>query len=159
LIHVLNPQQLTALLIVGSILAAVTLMAVTAIVCTTRQQLQQSAQRTALIQQMLERGLSADEVARVLDAGRPTNAGTPLPHPSEVVVEQGGDWHPAFVLQTAGEGYYVHYIGNDMSENEWVTADRVRFPAGSPVPQFAAEHACFSGRNGVPVKEPMPAEL
>ncbi len=32
-------------------------------------------------------------------------------------------------LFTAPERYYVHYVGTDMSDNEWVTSERVRFPA------------------------------
>lgn len=156
LIHVLSPQQLTSIVIVGSCLLAFTLIALTAIVCSTRQSARNAAHRAGLVREMLDRGLSADDIALVLTAGdradaRPADAQT-LPHPSEVLVEKDGEWLPAYVLEVGGGRYHVHFHGTESSDNEWVPAARLRFPAGSNLPQLAAA-------DQRPVKEPMFAEI
>ena len=84
---------------------------------------------TALKQQMVDRGMSADDIVTVLSRSKPSEAGTELPCASEVVVQSDGEWHTGLILKREGERYYVHFVGTDMSDNEWVTSDRVRFPA------------------------------
>jgi RNA binding activity-knot of a chromodomain len=85
----------------------------------------------ALKQQMIDRGMSAEDIVTVLTRSKPSEAGTELPCASEVVVESDGEWHTGLILKREGERYYVHYVGTDMSDNEWVTTDRIRFPASS----------------------------
>ena len=86
----------------------------------------------SLKRDMLDRGMSADEIERVLGAKSPDAAKGPdgpvaYPTPSEVVVEQDGEWYAAILLKSDGGKYFVHYKGYD--EEEWVTIDRIRFPA------------------------------
>jgi hypothetical protein len=50
------------------------------------------------------------------------------------VVESEGEWSPGLILKRDADRYYVHHVGQDMSDNEWVTADRLRFPASSVDP-------------------------
>src|SRR5262245_46626483 len=136
----------------------------------------------ALKQQMIERGMTADEIVQVL--GPPSEALDDLseekddeagvvtgPYAGEVVVDREGEWHPALVLRRSGDRCLIHtcpgYGGMvEMSGNEWVKADRVRFPApsngqdGSPqgsadrTGAFDASPCC-----GQPKKEPVPAEV
>ena len=87
----------------------------------------------ALKQDMLDRGMSAADIERVMglntvehDARHDAKL-TNYPTPSDVVVEWEEDWYPAILLKTDGGKYYVHYKGYD--EEEWVTLDRIRFPA------------------------------
>ncbi len=123
----------------------------------------------ALKQQMVERGMSADEIVRVL--GPPLEApdaltedgdgeagGVSRPCASEVIVEREGEWQPALVLRRSGDRCLIHtcagYGYADMSDNEWVDAGRVRFPASSDgTGAFAADPW-----GGQP-KEPVPAEV
>jgi hypothetical protein len=89
---------------------------------------------------MLDRGLSAADIERVMGSkgvevvndARVTN----YPTPSDVVVEWEEEWYPAILLKTDGAKYYIHYKGYD--EEEWVTLDRIRFPA-QPQPATAPE--------------------
>jgi hypothetical protein len=85
----------------------------------------------ALKQQMLERGLSADEIVRVLNRPDRDLGSVDAPCASEAVVECDGEWSPALILRREGERYFVHHVGQDMSDNEWVDVDRLRFPAAS----------------------------
>jgi hypothetical protein len=39
-----------------------------------------------------------------------------------------GEWYSARVLRTEGERYYIHYLGEDDSWDEWVGKERIRFP-------------------------------
>src|SRR5262245_28314844 len=83
----------------------------------------------ALKQDMLDRGMSAVEIERVMGSksAEPDAHIAPYPTPGEVVVEWDEEWYPAILLKTDGAKYYVHYKGYD--EEEWVTLDRIRFPA------------------------------
>ena len=137
----------------------------------------------ALKQQMIERGMTADEIVRVL--GPPSEALDDLsdeeddeagvvsgPYAGEVVVEREGyegQWHSALVLRRSGDRYLIHtcpgYEGCELPGNEWVNADRVRFPAsssgqdGSPWGSADRTRACDAGQwCGQPNKEPVPAE-
>jgi hypothetical protein len=86
----------------------------------------------ALKREMLDRGMSVEDIERVLGAERVEKAKKAASYPSatEVVVEQDGEWYAAILLKTTGEEYLVHYKGYD--EEEWVTLDRIRFLAAPP---------------------------
>jgi hypothetical protein len=138
----------------------------------------------ALKQQMIERGMTADEIVRVL--GPPSEALDDLSKEEddetgivtgrfagEVVVEREGYegyWLSALVLRRDGDRYLIHtcpgYEGVEMSGNEWVKADRIRFLAsssgqdGSPRGSADRTGACDAGQwCGQPNKEPVPAEV
>ena len=135
----------------------------------------------ALKQQMIERGMTADEIVRVL--GRPAEALEVLSEGEDdekgvvnercagkVLVDQAGQWLPALVLRRDGDRYLIHTCpgsyGVEMSDNEWVDAARLKFPApsgghdGSPrgwadrTEAFGAGATCSQ-----PKKEPVPAEV
>jgi hypothetical protein len=140
-------------------------------------------QEIALKQQMIERGMTADEIVQVL--GPVSEAPADLseeeeddeagvvdePCASEVVVERHGAWYPALVLRHRGDRCLVHtcpgYGGVvEKSGNEWVKADRVMFPASSSghdgSPRGSADRAETFGASqwsGQPKKEPVPAEV
>jgi len=108
--------------------------------------------------ELIARGMSAAEIARVVAArvGRDGDE-VDLPCASEAVVEWQGDWYPALVLKTSYGQFYVHYVGNEMDENEWVGEERVRFPAGSTLSGPPAPSP--EGRPGVPIKAPVADEV
>jgi hypothetical protein len=117
-----------------------------------------AGQDARLKRDMIARGMSAAEIVQVVNASR--GEALDLPCASEVVVQSEGDWQAALVLQAANGEYYVHYIGNEMDSNEWVGPDRIRFPAGSQVPQMLAEwQAAHPASNGVPRKGPIMDEV
>jgi hypothetical protein len=88
-----------------------------------------SQQEIALKQQMVERGMSADEIIGVLSGAKPREGGVDLPSACEVIVNIDDEWQPGLVLKSAGDQYFIHLVGTEMSDNQWVTSDRVRFPA------------------------------
>lgn len=154
----LSGDQFQVLLIILMVATAVAMIAVTAIVAGVMHSVMTARSDAALKQAMIARGMSAEEIARVVNT-RSTGAvgATDLPCASEVVVEWQGDWLPALVLQAAEGRYFIHYVGNDMSENEWVGDDRIRFPAGSGVPGLAARP--LPDRNGATEKGLMESEV
>jgi hypothetical protein len=83
----------------------------------------------AFKQQLLDRGMAAEEIFNLVNGPKQDPTSVDYPCASEVVVEWDGDWYRALILKREDDRYYVHYVGHDMSENEWVTGDRVRFPA------------------------------
>jgi hypothetical protein len=142
----------------------------------------------ALKQQMIEQGMTADEIVQVL--GPPYEALDDLsqeeddepeeeddkaeivnePRAGEVLIEQEGEWHTALVLRRDGNRYLIHTCpgcyGAEMSDNEWVDADRLRFPAPSSgqvgSPRGSADRTetfgtCFWCDQ--PKKEAVPAEV
>jgi hypothetical protein len=143
----------------------------------------------ALKQQMIERGMTADEIVQVL--GPPSEALDDIsekeddeaeeendeaglvngPCVGEVVFEKYGGWHTALVLRRDGDRYLIHtcpgYGGRvEMSGNEWVKADRLRFAASSSGqdgwPQGSADRTgAFDASSccSRPKKEPVPAEV
>ena len=138
----------------------------------------------ALKQQMIERGMTADEIVRVLgptsealdDLSKEEDHETGVvtgPFAGEVVVEREGYegyWLSALVLRRDGDRYLIHtcpgYEGVEMSGNEWMKADRIRFLAsssgqdGSPRGSADRAGACDAGQwCGQPNKEPVPAEV
>lgn len=129
LIPGLNPSQTTAILIctvVGTVLGLIWI--VTAIT-TAWQSVRKGEAERSLKAQMLDKGFSAEEIVSVLRAGGKPR-GTDLPSPTEVVVKwTDGEWYPALILKEDDDRFWVHYIGHDMSSNEWVSVDRIRFPA------------------------------
>jgi hypothetical protein len=77
-----------------------------------------------------------------------------------VVKNEDDDWVPALVMQMVEGRYFVHYVGQDMDENEWVNEDRVRFPAGSGLPELMASTLRDQpSRNGAPGKPPVEMEV
>jgi hypothetical protein len=138
-------------------------------------------QMITLKQQMIERGMTADEIVRVV--GLPSEALDDLseenddkagvvndPCASEVVFATDGEWHSGLVLGRSGDRYHIHicpgYEGAETSDNEWVKADRVRFPSLSSGQEVSlrglADHAgAFDAGEccAQPKKEPMPAEV
>jgi hypothetical protein len=138
----------------------------------------------ALKQQMIERGMTADEIVQVL--GPPSEnpdylsededdeAGVVTgPFAGEVVVQREGyegQWHSALVLRRSGDRYLIHtcpgYEGCELPGNEWVNADRVRFPASSSGQDGSPRHSAdctgaFDASQwcGQPNKAPVPAEV
>jgi hypothetical protein len=138
----------------------------------------------ALKQQMIERGMTADEIVQVL--GPPSEALDDLseeeddeagvvsgPYAGEVVVQREGyegEWHSALVLRRSGDRYLIHtcpgYEGCELPGNEWVKADRVRFSASSTgqdgSPRDSADCTETFGSSqwcGQPKKGPVPAEV
>jgi hypothetical protein len=99
----------------------------------------------SLKQQMIDRGMPAEEIVAVLQSrGRYVDA-VESPVASEVVVQNDDEWQTGLILRREGERYYVHLVGTDMSENQWVTADRVRFPAGIDDRYDSARDWSFGG--------------
>ena len=91
--------------------------------------LRESRINAELKRDMLARGLSAEDIGRVIGAGMgPHEPEGAVPSSGEVVVEQSGEWHPAILLKQTDSRWFVHYVGTDSDENEWVAADRIRFP-------------------------------
>ena len=92
-------------------------------------------QEIALKQQMVERGMTADEIIAVLSGTKPQEehrgGGVDLPCASEVVVDIDGEWQTCLMLKQEDDRYYVHVVGTEMSDNQWVTRDRMRFPASN----------------------------
>jgi hypothetical protein len=148
-----------ALLITAMSILAGTTISVTGIVFGVMQSMAKNRAEAAMKHEMIARGMSADEIARVINtsAGAPAEGCVDLPCACEAVVEWDGDWCPALVLQVAEGRYFVHYVGHDMDENEWVTEDRVRFAAGSQLPGLVSNLG--AARNGAPHKEPVEAEV
>jgi hypothetical protein len=153
----LPSSQDVGLQVLNLVIPLLTLIALAGICAGAWTTVQKSRLDHALKQQMIERGMSADEVVAVLAGGRPGNGGMEAPCASEVVVESDGEWHTGLVLKRDGERYLVHFVGTDMSDNDWVTADRVRFPASKeshcgapwdwtfPAGMFAAGNWCGNG--------------
>ena len=142
----LSSSQGFGIIVVCSLVAG-TVIALAAILADARKALAVAD----LKRRMIDRGMSAEEIATVIGLGEPAG-GKSLPSPSEAVVEWGGDWHPAYILKQGGGKFFVHYIGNDVSENEWVEARRVRLPA-------ATDQDDEAGWASAPAKGPVEAEV
>jgi hypothetical protein len=115
-----------ALMIVAMGVGFVTIVSLTGIIIPAWAGVAKSRLETALKQQMLERGMSAGEIVAVLGAPAPDKSGVDYAFASEAVVERDGDWCPALVLRRDADRFLVHYVGEDMSENQWVAGDRIR---------------------------------
>jgi hypothetical protein len=151
----LGSGQLTAVLIVGMAMTAGVVIAVTSVLAGVFRLILVSRHETALKREMVERGLSAESIVAVVNAqaGGCSDPGvggavSDLPCACEAVAESDGEWVPALVLRVGDGRYYVHFVGTEMDDNEWVGHDRIRFPSGSPLRGA-----------GAPRKEPIEAEL
>jgi hypothetical protein len=106
-----------------------------------------SRQEMVLKQQMVERGMTAVEILAVLSGTEPQEESREhavnLPCASEVVVDIDGEWQTGLILKRDEGRYFVHVVGTEMSENQWVTGDRVRFPAPSDPRCDKAEDRSF----------------
>jgi hypothetical protein len=152
----LSPEQAMLILIVGFAATAGVLIAVTAIVTSAVRSVAVTRLEIAMKRELVERGMSAEDIARVIDAHTCSGENVVnLPCASEAVVLRDDEWQPALVLQIGNGRYLVHHVGSDMDENEWVGEDRIRFRAGSQIPTLVSQ----SVANGVPRKEPMEAEV
>jgi hypothetical protein len=83
----------------------------------------------AIKQQMLDRGLSTDDMLAVLAGTRHRQHGEELPCASEAAVNIDGEWHTGLILKQDADRYFIHFVGTEMSDNEWVSRERIRFPA------------------------------
>ena len=110
------------------IVAAIVVIGIRAIAWT---QIQALRLENELKRQMIDRGMSADEIVSVLKNRRPGERADELPCASEAVVEIDDEWQTALILRREGERYYVHVVGTEMSDNQWVTVDRVRIAVAS----------------------------
>ncbi|MGP0067495.1 MAG: Tudor-knot domain-containing protein [Isosphaeraceae bacterium] len=124
----MSSTQQAAIAIVGMVVGFLTLVSLAGILVPAWASVCKLRLETSLKTQMIERGMSADEILSVLNGGVPSIHGDDLPCASEVVVESEGEWTPALVLKRSEDRYFVHYVGYDMSDNEWVPASRIRFP-------------------------------
>jgi hypothetical protein len=123
--------------------AAVAFMIVAVVVSNHRSEGLRLQVEGELKREMLARGLSVDDIVRVVKATRDQMPeGVDIPSASDVVVESDGEWYAALVLKRDGTKWYVHYVGSEMDENEWVTEDRIRFPAS-----FFARHDSRDGES------------
>src|SRR5436305_871056 len=80
--------------------------------------------QAALKQAMIDRGMSAEEIERVLRASvneaDDDEEAAEAPGPCEVIVERDGEWVPAIILQSGLKGCSVHFVGEEATEKEWV---------------------------------------
>jgi hypothetical protein len=93
--------------------------------------LSQMRWESGLKQQMIASGLSVDAMERILGHSISGTPGAGCPIASEVVVDRDGEWSTALVLNADDGRYLVHFVGEDMSSNEWVPENRVRFPSAA----------------------------
>jgi hypothetical protein len=125
-------------LVVG-ILVGVFVISLVAIVASAWTQIHTLRLNHSLKRQMIDRGLSADDILAVLNGQRPGEGAVSHPRAGEgaveppcaceAVVEIDEEWQTALILKREDDQYYVHVVGTEMSDNQWVTSDRVRFPA------------------------------
>jgi hypothetical protein len=124
---------------------------------------------TGLKQQMVDRGMSAEDIVAIVKSRRPGEGAVDAPCASEVVVDIGGEWQTALILKRDGDRCFVHLVGTEMSDNQWVTSDRIRIPATSegqcgspldwsfPAGTFAAGDWC--GRSARSKPEPVDQDI
>jgi RNA binding activity-knot of a chromodomain len=153
----LNSQQVTAIVIVSLSAICLLIFLMTTVIAGTLQKALTVRHETVLKREMIERGMSADAIAQVINSRATPESAVNLPCACEAVVNKDGDWQTGLVLQMSADRYYVHYVGSDMDENEWVDEDRIRFRNWSKDPELIAESR--PARNGAPRKQPMEMEL
>jgi len=153
----LTSQQVTAIVIVSLSAICLLIFLMTTVIAGTWQKASALKLETALKREMIERGMSADAIAQVINSGATPVGAVNLPCACEAVVNKDGDWQTGLVLQMSDDRYYVHYVGSDMDENEWVGEDRIRFRNWSKDSELIAESR--PGRNGAPRKPPIEMEL
>jgi len=153
----LSSQQVTAIVIVSLSAVCLLVFLMTTVIAGTWQKASGLKLETALKREMIERGMSADAIARVINCRATPEGAVNLPCACEAVVSKDGDWQTALVLQMSDDRYYVHYVGSAMDENEWVDDDRIRFRNWSKDPELIAESQ--PARNRAPRKQPMEMEV
>ncbi|MGO9918826.1 MAG: Tudor-knot domain-containing protein [Isosphaeraceae bacterium] len=153
----LTSQQVTAIVIVSLSALCLLIFLMTTVIAGTWQKASALKHETALKREMIERGMSADAIAQVISCRVTPEGAVNLPCACEAVVNSDGEWHTGLVLQMSEDQYYVHYVGTDMDDNEWVGEDRIRFRNWSKEPALSAESHLT--RNGSPRKPPVEMEL
>jgi hypothetical protein len=63
-----------------------------------------------------------------------------------VEVRSGSDWYLAQIIDARGERLKVHYYGYEESDDEWVTADRIREVKRTSYPVGAAVEVQWKGK-------------
>jgi hypothetical protein len=135
-----NSGELLLLLFGALGVFALLVVAIVAIIAGERRRLRVAQLQIELKQELLQRGMTAEEIERVLKAGaakaNPDDEhdedryATVGPATCDVAVQDSGDdWQRAVLLGMRGDRCLVHYVGSDVSDNEWVGKSRVRFPA------------------------------
>jgi hypothetical protein len=110
---------------------------IVAIVSSERGSVRVAEIQADLKREMIQRGMSAEEIERVLAAGgaNPEEVDRDRyaavgPATCDVAVEDGdGDWQRAILLDMRGDSCRVHYVGHDIDDNKTVDRSRVRFPS------------------------------
>ncbi len=153
----LTSQQVTAIVIVSVSAISLLVFLMTTVIAGTWQKMSALKIETVLKRDMLDRGMTADAIAQVVNCQATPAGAVSLPCACEVVVNKDDEWQTALVLQMSDGRYYVHYVGRDMDENEWVEEDRIRFPNWSNNSDSAAESRVM--RNGARRKQPREMEV
>lgn len=143
----LSHGELQQLLTAGLLVLGTIAITVPVVVAVQWRWMREATINAEIKRDMLARGLSAEDIERVVWAGAgDSNPAGGVPCSGEVVVESNDEWHSAIVLKRDESRWYVHFVGTDLSENEWVSADRIRFP----ITYF--ESASMNGSG--PIEEP-----
>jgi hypothetical protein len=153
----LNSEQVTAIVIVAMGASCLLIFLITTVVVGTWHKTAALKHETALKRAMIDRGMAADAIVQVLNSHATPVGAANLSCACEAVVQKDGEWQTGLVLQMADDRYYVHFVGSEMNENEWVGEDRIRFRAWSSDPAAIADSRI--GRNGAPRKQPMEMEV
>ncbi len=132
----MSPEQALLLILSLASIFAVTVIWVASIFASERRKTRLGVLEAEARDDMIKRGFSADEIAKVLAASArhwtgPASRYDQLgPAPCDVaVLNSDGEWARALLLDEANGAVWVHYVGHEMSANAWVPKDRVRFPA------------------------------
>ena len=127
-----SSSQVVALAIVGMGVGFLVLVSLAGIIVPAWASISRLRMETGLKQQMIERGMSTEEILSILSGPERATNSVNFPCASEVVIEgDDEEWHPGLILKRESDRYYVHYVGTEMSENEWVAGARIRFPESS----------------------------
>jgi len=153
----LNSTQVTAIVIVSVCTISLLIFLMTTVIAGTWQKVSTQNHESSLKRAMIDRGMPAEAIVQVMNSRTTPEDAVSLPCASEAVVSKDGEWQPGLVLQMSNDRYYVHYVGRDMDENEWVDEDRIRFRAWSQSPDSIVEPRM--ARNGAPRKQPIEMEL
>jgi hypothetical protein len=147
------PQDAGAVIFILALFAGTVLTVVPCVIACQVRKTREAQLNAALKRDMVDRGMSAEEIERVLGVVQPQPPkGIDFPLASEVVVEWEGDWYPALALKRDGDRYYVHFVGHSMEENDWVPLERMRFPAGT-MPRREAHAEAAAPVNGIPPRK------
>ena len=144
-------QLMTVLIVMAAVLVPVS-----GIVFSSMQSILVQRYDSLLKRAMIERGMSVDQILALTESGKGgDDEGKSLPCASEAVVDSDGEWRTALVLRVSGDRYYVHFVGTEMDENDWVESAHIRFPSGA----FPHDPLAYPYSNGAPEKGPIEAEI